>query len=48
MMGDGVCIIEWADKVKEIIPEDAMWIYFRHDKDRETGRILRIVSAGDS
>ncbi len=48
MMGDGVCIIEWADKVKEIIPEDAMWIYFRHDKDKETGRILRIVSAGES
>ena len=48
MMGDGVCIIEWADKVKDVIPEDAMWIYFQHDKENETGRLLRIVSSGDS
>ena len=48
MIGDAVCIIEWADKVKEIIPEDATWIYFYHDNDNETGRLLRIASFGDS
>ena len=24
--GDGVCVIEWADLIKELIPEDAMTI----------------------
>lgn len=47
MMGDAVCIIEWADKVKEVIPEDATWIYFQHSKDRETDRLLRIDLSGD-
>lgn len=47
MMGDAVCIIEWADKVKEVIPEDATWIHFYHDKDSETGRLIRIVLFGD-
>ena len=46
MMGNAVCIIEWADKVKEVIPEDATWIYFQHKKDRKTGRLLKIVLFG--
>ncbi len=24
--GDGVCIVEWADIIREVIPEDAVWI----------------------
>ena len=42
MIGDAVCIIEWADKVKEIIPEDAMWIYFHHDGVSENSRLLKM------
>ena len=47
MMGGAVCIVEWADKVKEVIPDYATWIYFYHNKDSETGRLLRIVSFGE-
>ena len=47
MMGEAVCIIEWADKVKELIPEDATWIYFNHNNDSETGRLLKIDLFGD-
>jgi len=47
MLGDAVCIIEWADKVKELIPEDATWIYFDHIEESEEGRSLRIVLSGD-
>lgn len=25
-----IIVIEWADKIKSIIPEDALWIYFEH------------------
>jgi len=26
-----IIVIEWADKIKEIIPKNAVWIYFEHD-----------------
>lgn len=35
---NGICIIEWADIVKEVIPENAIWIdikYLSGDSDRK-------------
>lgn len=29
--GDGVCLIEWADLIEEIIPSHALWIEIRKD-----------------
>lgn len=29
--GDGICIIEWAEIVKEIIPKEAIWIEIQKD-----------------
>lgn len=29
LRGDGVTAIEWADKFPELIPSEAVWIYFR-------------------
>lgn len=29
--GDGICIIEWAEIVKEIIPKEAIWIEVQKD-----------------
>lgn len=26
-----IVVIEWADKIKELIPNTATWIYFEHD-----------------
>lgn len=28
--GDGVCIIEWADQIEEILPEDTLYIYIEY------------------
>jgi tRNA threonylcarbamoyladenosine biosynthesis protein TsaE len=28
---NNLVVIEWADTIKERIPEDAVWIYFEHD-----------------
>lgn len=36
----GVCIIEWADKVEDILPEDTMYIYIEYGAD-ENERIYR-------
>lgn len=24
--GEGICLIEWADKIKELIPENSIWV----------------------
>ena len=29
--GDGVCVIEWADLIRELLPEDAVIINFERD-----------------
>ncbi len=38
--GEGVCIVEWADIVEEIIPEDAKVIFIEYGKD-EGERLYR-------
>jgi len=41
--GDGVCIIEWADLVEDMLPEDCIRINIKYDeKDPENGRIIEI------
>lgn len=37
-----VILIEWADRVKKIIPPDALWIKFRHGK-KENERIISFL-----
>lgn len=32
--GDGVCLIEWAELVEEIIPPEAVWIKIEKDLDK--------------
>jgi len=42
--GDGVCLIEWADIVREIIPQNAVWITIEKDYngDNENYRKIKI------
>lgn len=28
LFGDGICLIEWADNVKEILPQNTIWVKF--------------------
>jgi len=44
LYGNGVCVIEWADRMAEILPEDRLEI--RMIVTGETGRKIRIRSAG--
>jgi len=39
--GNGVCVIEWADKIKDIIPKNAVWITISHG-DCENHRVIKI------
>jgi tRNA threonylcarbamoyladenosine biosynthesis protein TsaE len=38
LYGDGVCIIEWADRFRELLPPSAQWITL--DVQSETGRAI--------
>jgi tRNA threonylcarbamoyladenosine biosynthesis protein TsaE len=37
--GDGVCLVEWADRVRTCLPPDAWWIYFEREG---TNRVIRL------
>ncbi len=40
--GDGVCLIEWANLIEDIIPENAIWIMI--EKDLECGFEYRRIT----
>ena len=43
--GDGVCLVEWADKVKPVLPPEHLWIRF--DITGPMERRLTFVPEGD-
>lgn len=40
--GDGVCLVEWAEMIKDYIPEDAIWI--KMEKDLSKGEEYRLIT----
>ncbi len=40
--GDGVCVIEWAEKIREALPPERLWITFRHVGESERGLRLQV------
>lgn len=40
--GEGVCLIEWASLIEEIIPEDAVWVTI--EKDIQKGMDYRRIT----
>ena len=43
--GDGVSVIEWADRFQDLIPEQARWVSFKIKSQRQ--RIITLFQAGD-
>ena len=39
--GDGICVVEWADKFAELMPPGARWIYF--ETKSETERLITMA-----
>ena len=49
--GDGVCLVEWAEIVQDVIPEEALWITIEKDygRDEDYRRItLRRKGGGEA
>ncbi len=45
LSGDGVCVIEWAEKIRAALPDERLWITLRHI-DEET-RELKLGATGE-
>ncbi|MDD2216371.1 MAG: tRNA (adenosine(37)-N6)-threonylcarbamoyltransferase complex ATPase subunit type 1 TsaE [Eubacteriales bacterium] len=39
--GDGVCVLEWADRIKGLLPENTLWIHIKYGNE-ENERIYKI------
>ncbi len=33
LYGEGICFIEWPEKIKNLIPDNAIWVYIRRNQD---------------
>lgn len=44
IFGDGVCVVEWAERAEEVFPPDCLWIDLDYAGDGE-GRTLTIAEA---
>ena len=36
LFGEGLCVIEWADRAAEIFPEDCLWIDLDYGPDSDS------------
>lgn len=44
IFGDGICVVEWAERAEEVFPPDCLWIELDYSEDGE-GRTLEITDA---
>lgn len=42
--GEGVCVIEWADRIREALPGERLWITLRHVEEFKRG--ITVVATG--
>jgi len=42
---DGVCVIEWAEKIREMLPPERLWITFRHLGESKRGVLMHAQGA---
>ena len=40
LFSDGVCVIEWAERAEELLPEDALWVEFNYGDTEESRDVV--------
>ncbi len=43
--GDGICVVEWADRVRDVLPAERLWITLRHVDQSKRGLWMRATGA---
>jgi len=48
LSGDGICVVEWADRAAELFPEPSLWVdlAYRGDEDSDVDRRTLSFSGG--
>ncbi len=41
LLGNGVCLVEWADRIWPIVPEERLWITLRHLDVSKRGIVMK-------
>jgi tRNA threonylcarbamoyladenosine biosynthesis protein TsaE len=41
LSGEGVCVIEWAEKIRAVLPEECLWLAFRHLGEGKRGLLIK-------
>lgn len=39
--GDGICVIEWAERVRELLPEERLWITLHYIEDTKRALLFK-------
>jgi tRNA threonylcarbamoyladenosine biosynthesis protein TsaE len=45
LLGDGACVIEWADRISSMLPRERLWISFRHLDISKRGLVVTATGA---
>lgn len=45
LFGEGVCVIEWAEKIRDALPREHLWITFRHLDEKKRGMMVHASGA---
>ena len=40
LLGDGACVIEWADRISQVLPPERLWITLSHLDDSKRGIVI--------
>lgn len=43
----GICLIEWGEQIKEVLPKDYLHITFNRDFEEDSKRILNFEAHGE-
>jgi tRNA threonylcarbamoyladenosine biosynthesis protein TsaE len=41
LLGNGVCLIEWAERIEPILPDERLWVTLRHVDVSKRGIMMR-------
>lgn len=43
---DGVCAVEWSERVTDALPEDTVWVTIRRHPDHDGWRLITVENGG--
>jgi len=45
LLGDGVCVVEWAERAEPILPKERLWVTLRYVDESKRGLMIQATGA---